>query len=364
MDRKKSYYSSYFSERFGDVSNSDTEGDSYGGDSISNFLDKIPDQSQQNPEENNQIEGKNEQNEQDEFQERKSSNQNNSTAPKENLKESKLINKVDSSILVFGQFLNPIQISESFMKKPAPSINIIAERMKVLLYSERDISNAMKNFLKLRYRRKENSLDSFEYFILLFLCRHFPNANEDTIMHYHYLFWGGHAMGLLLRNLGEVQKQDPFVFIHAFAASMAELEKDCIDVEFSSSDLSSVGLWQESYNLWKKSINDDKNKNEVVDLTEPPNKIDFDPTNIEKLEQVESFLNQSSFSPITLAKLISPEIEIDITLKTTVIGDRDPDVDINLSKVPNFQVDESHESLCLLMLKNDLCFYKIGRAHV
>lgn len=377
---RKNYFSSYFSRRFGDVSNSDTEGDTFEGDSISNFLDKIPDQPQETGEDNNQTSDKNDQNtdqnnqienqnNQPDDQSNQTNDQSNKTNsqgnqrklnstnnnPKE--KKSKVIEKIDSTVLVFGQFFNPFQISETFIKKPVPPLNSIAERIKVLLYNESEISNAMKNFLKLRYRRKENSLNSFEFYILLFLNQHYPNANEDTLLHFHSLFWGGHAMGLLLRNLSEIQKQDPYVFIHAFAASMAELERDCIDIEFSSEDLKLAGLQQKTFDLWQKSINDDKNKNEVVELLEPPNKIDFNPINIEKLEQVESYLNQASFSIRSLAKLTSPEFEIDIILKSTVIGDRDPDVDINLSKIPNFEIDEKHELLCLLMLKNDLCFY-------
>lgn len=358
MDRKKYF----FSGRFGDVSNSDTDDDTFGGDSISNFLDKIPDQ-QQTVDENNQITDHNEQNIEKNNQTYGRSNQteDSSNQPKDQRnpkdKSSKLNDKIDSAVLVFGQFLNPFQISDSFIKKPAPPLNSIAERIKILLYNEKDISNAMKNFFKLRYRRKENSLDSFEYFILLFLCRHYPNANEDTISRFHYLFWGGHAMTLLLRNLTEIQKQDPYIFIHAFAASMADLEKNCIDVEFSTDEILSVGLLQDTFNLWKKSVNDDKRKNDEVEPLDTPNRIDVNNTNIEKLEEVGSFLRQDSFRINTLAKLTSPEIEFDIILKSTVIGDRDRDIDINLSTIPNFQIDKDHEILSLLMLKNDLCFY-------
>ena len=381
MDRK-SNFSSYLSGRFGDVSNSDTEGDAFDEESMSNFLDKMPDNQLYDPNNLNRnqnfqiIESNDQATDQIDDLSNQTDDQNNLIEEHSTLKEDqnnqikhnlssenqkekipKSLDKIDSSVLVFGQFFNPLQISDSFIKKPLPPLNLIAERTKILLYNEKEILNAMKHFCKLRYRRKEVSLDPFEYFILLFLNKHYPNANEDTISRFHYLFWGGHTMGLLTRNLNEIPKHDPYVFINAFAEHMADLEKDFIDFDFTPDDLLLAGIQQETYDLWKKSINNDKIKKDENDISDTLTKPEIVDINIEKLEQVEGYLGQDTFTLKTLAKLISTEIEYNITLKSTVIGDRDADVDINLSEINDFQVDDNNETLCLLMLKNDLCFY-------
>ncbi|OHT11411.1 hypothetical protein TRFO_19142 [Tritrichomonas foetus] len=328
------YFSSFFNGRFANGSSSESDGDSFGGDSMSSFLDRIPD----NNDNNNPNDGNN-------------SNLN-------DIDRSNANKHVDSAVLVFGQFFRPSQISDVFLKRPGPPHNLVADRTMSLLYNNPEVTAAMNDFVKLRYRRREFPLDPFEYFMLLLMTKFHPHANEDTISRYHHFFWGGHPIDVLVRHLMEIPKHDQSVFIQAFAAQMYDYEKDFINYEFSMLDLMNASVSQHTYNWWKNSFKaSDKNGENHAPNLSPSPRIAAPDGNIKELEKVESFLDQNEMPMTSFGRFSSFNDVFDVTLKCTVIGDRDPDCDINLTRFQSFEKDEDHEILALFMLKSDSCFY-------
>lgn len=329
-------FSGYFNGRFGDRSNTDSDDDGFGDDSLPPFLTKALEQ--QESQSNSTP---------------KSSNHSIVEISDGSYKADAILRSIDSAFLVFGQFHSPLQIAELFIKRPGPSADSIAERSISLLYNEDEIIHAMQKFAKLRYKRKDYQPSPLELFVLLFLHTHYPRASDDIITRFHQFFWGGSSIENFYRFFTDIRKHDPSSIIQSFAAFLESVENDYLHHDFQYSDLENANVTQETFTWWQNSI---MSQERVEECEAPPNPAPIN-ENISELESIVHYLDQEENDSNVLATLNWFGHVIELQLKSTVIGDRDPDVDINLTSVDGFQIDEKSEILCLIMLKNDLRFY-------